>query len=71
MKLLESLGWQHRGFRVASRGKATLGLCLILALPFIVDQLAFLDRMQNHNPDLKGWRETAAPGNKQGYADRQ
>lgn len=60
MNIRQALGWQHRGFRVASHGKATLGLCLILALPFIVDQLAFLDRMHNHNPDLKGWRETAA-----------
>jgi hypothetical protein len=53
--LLKRLGWGHRGFRVDSRRKATLGLVLLLALPFAIDQIAAQDRIANHRPDLRGY----------------
>lgn len=56
---MQRLGWRHRGFRVQSRAGAWVGLCLILLLPFVADQIAFQVRMRDHNPDLKGWLANA------------
>ncbi len=53
--LLKRLGWGHRGFRVDSRRKATLGLLLLLAGPFAVDQIAAQVRIRSHRPDLRGY----------------
>lgn len=58
-RILARLGWGHRGFRVRSGGAALLALCLLLALPFIGDQIAFQQRMRWHNPDLRGWLANA------------
>lgn len=59
-RLLTRLGWGHHGFHVASHRRAFLGLCLVLALPFVADQMAFQTRMQRFNPDLRGWLTSAA-----------
>ena len=57
--LVHRLGWQHRGFHVASPARALLALCLLLAIPFALDQWAFQVRMRDYNPDLLGWLENA------------
>lgn len=58
--LLSLFGWGHHGFRVRSRVAANVGLVLVLLLPFVGDQIAFQERMREHNPDLKGWLDNAA-----------
>jgi hypothetical protein len=57
--LIRRLGWGHSGFRVQSQRRALAGLLLLLALPFLADQVAFQIRMRDFNPDLRGWLRTA------------
>lgn len=49
------LGWGHRGFRVESRSRATLGLILLLAPAFLLDQWITQVRIARHRPDLRSW----------------
>ncbi len=58
--VLHRLGWGHRGFRVESPRLAVLGLCLLLAIPFVLDQIAFQIRMREFSPDLRGWLSNSA-----------
>jgi len=59
-RLLERLGWGHRGFRVDSSRRALVGLLILLAIPFVADQFAFQNRMRNYEPDLRNWLPNAA-----------
>jgi hypothetical protein len=59
LELLRRLGWRHQGFRATSSSRALLALCLLLAIPFAMDQWAFQVRMRDYNPDLRGWLDNA------------
>lgn len=58
--LLTRFGWGHRGFRVESRRAATIGLVLLLVIPFLLDQIGAQVRMAEHHPDLQRWLQLAA-----------
>ncbi|MCH7870707.1 MAG: DUF2029 domain-containing protein [Planctomycetes bacterium] len=58
--LRDRLGWGHRGFRVESRRAATIGLLLLLAIPFVLDQVGAQIRMAKHHPDLQRWLALAS-----------
>ncbi len=57
--LLARLGWNHRGFRARSQGAAVVALCLVLLVPFVLDQLMFQHAMRTRFPDLAGWLQNA------------
>jgi hypothetical protein len=61
MSLPAALGWGHRGFRVASRPAAWLGLLAVLAIPFALDLHRAATRgMGDRYSDLVIWYEAAA-----------